>query len=246
MSMGVLNGKYAVVTGGAKGIGAAVAARFVKEGAAGVAILDYDLPLAQKTGAALGEGVLVLACDVADKESVKAAFAKVYEAFGRIDILVNNAGITGDAMFHKMTDEQWERVLRVNLDGTYYCTKQVVGPMREQAYGKIINLASAAADGNAGQANYSASKAGIIGLTKTLARELAGKNITVNVLTPTMIETDIILTVPEENLQMIKQMNPSRRLGTADEVAGVILFLASDDSSYVNGAVIPVNGASRT
>ena len=238
-----LSGKYAIVTGGGKGIGAAIVKRFIAEQAAGVAILEYDEALARKTADEIGGNVIAIKCDVSKEDQVKAAVDKVLEAFGRIDILVNNAGITRDVMFHKMTDDQWRQVMSVNLDGVYYCCKFVVPLMREQGYGKIVNLSSSSANGNAGQANYSATKAAIIGLTKTLAKELAPKNITVNAIAPAMIDTDMMRGVPPEILEKYIKGIPARRLGTVDELAAAAYFLASDDSSFVNGIVLPVNGA---
>ena len=244
--MADLKGKFAVVTGGGKGIGAAIVKRFIAEQAAGVAILEYDEALARKTADEIGGNVIAIKCDVSKEDQVKAAVDKVLEAFGRIDILVNNAGITRDVMFHKMTDDQWRQVMSVNLDGVYYCCKFVVPLMREQGYGKIVNLSSSSANGNAGQANYSATKAAIIGLTKTLAKELAAQGITVNAITPAMIDTDMMRGVPPEILEKYIKGIPARRLGTVDELAAAAYFLASDDSSFVNGIVLPVNGATMT
>lgn len=244
--MSNLNGKYAIVTGAAKGIGAAVAKRFMQEGAAGVAIFDYDEATAKKTAEAIGGNVIVFKCDVSDSENVKDCVQKTLEAFGRIDILINNAGITQDAMFHKMTDEQWDRVLNINLNGTYNCTKYVVPGMRNQKYGKIVNISSSSAYGNAGQANYSATKAGIIGFTKTLCKELAGRNITVNAIAPSNIATDMLNTIPDHIKAVAMMMSPIHRYGTVDELAATVLFLASDDSSYVNGVVLDVNGGMFT
>ena len=244
--MSNLKGKYAIVTGGGKGIGAGIAKKFVEEQAAGVAILDYDFELAKKTAAELGGNVLPVKCDVSDESQVKAAMETVLAAFGRIDILVNNAGIIRDAMFHKMTDDQWFQVINVNLNGTYYCCKHVVPLMREQNYGKIINISSYSANGNVGQTNYSASKAAIEGFTKSLAKESARKNITVNAIEPCGIDTDMQRSIPEANLRGLIASMPTQRLGDVSELAGAVFFLASDDSSFVNGVVLPVNGAFRT
>ncbi len=241
-----VNGKYAVVTGGGKGIGAAIVKRLVAEGAAGVAIFDYDAELAQKTAAEIGGNVMVCGCDVSRDDQVKAAVEAAVAVFGRIDILVNNAGVTRDVMFHKMTDQQWGQVMDINLNGLFYCCKHVVPLMRGQGSGKIVNLSSSSANGNAGQANYSASKAGIIGFTKALAKELGPKNITVNAIAPAMIDTDMMRGVPEEILKTYVTMIPARRLGTVDELAAAALFLSSDDSSFVNGIVLPVNGGMFT
>ena len=244
--MPALRGKTAIVTGGARGIGAAIVKRFVAEGAAAVVIFDYDEQVAQTTASAIGENVYALKCDVSSSESVGACVAQAMEKLGRIDILVNNAGITKDAMFHKMSDEQWHQVLDVNLDGTYNCCKYVVPIMREQKYGKIVNLSSSSADGNVGQANYSASKAAIEGFTKTLCKELASKNITVNAIAPANIATEMLATIPDHIKAMAMYISPIHRYGMPEELASVALFLASDNSSYVNGAVIPVNGGMFT
>lgn len=244
--MASLNGKYAVVTGGGKGIGAAIVKRFIQEGAAGVAIWDYDTELAKKTAEKIGGNIIALSCDVSGDDQVQAAVDETLSVFGRIDILVNNAGITRDVMFHKMTDDQWNRVLDVNLNGLYYCCKHVVPLMREQNYGKIVNLSSSSADGNVGQANYAATKAGIIGFTKTLAKELGAMNITANAIAPAMIDTEMMRSVPEHLLKFYMTMIPARRLGSVDELAAGALFLASDDSSFVNGIVLPVNGGMFT
>lgn len=246
MSNTNLRGKYAIVTGGGQGLGAAMVKRFIAEEAAGVAILDYNLEKAQAVAAEVGGNILAIACDVSKEEQVKAAIAQVLAAFGRIDILVNNAGIIRDAMFHKMSDDQWNQVINVNLNGLYYCCKHVVPLMREQCYGKIINVSSTSAYGNAGQCNYSATKAAIEGFTKSLAKEGARKNITVNAIAPAHIDTEMQRSVPADILEQSIKRNPSQRLGTPDELASVVMFLASDDSSYVNGVVIPVCGGYRT
>lgn len=244
--MSNLAGKFAVITGGGKGIGAAAVKRFIAEQAAGVAIWDYDAELTQKTAAEVGGNVIAIPCDVSKDDQVKAAFEQTLAAFGRIDILVNNAGITRDAMFHKMTDAQWDAVIGINLYGVYHCCKYVVPAMREWGYGKIVNLASSSAYGNAGQANYSATKGAVISLTKTLAKELAAKNITVNAIAPAMIDTDMMRGIPADILTKYIGAVPAKRLGTVDELASVVLFLASDDSSFVNGIVLDVNGGTHT
>lgn len=241
-----LKGKFAIVTGGGQGLGAAMVKRFIEEQAAGVAILDYNLENAQATAKELGGNIIAIACDVSKEEQVKAAIDQVLAAFGRIDILVNNAGIIRDSMFHKMSDDQWNQVVNVNLNGLYYCCKYVVPLMRAQCYGKIINVSSTSANGNAGQCNYSATKAAVEGFTKTLAKESARKNITVNALAPAHIDTEMQRSVPADILERSIKSNPSQRLGTPEELASVAFFLASDDSSYVNGVVIPVCGGHRT
>ena len=240
--MADLKGKFAVVTGGGKGIGAAIAKRFIQEQAAGVAIWDYDGELAVQTAAALGSRAVAVRCDVSSAAQAAEATAATLAAFGRIDILVNNAGITRDAQFCSMTEDQWDSVLHINLDGPFYCCKQIVPLMREQGYGKIVNISSSSANGNFGQANYAASKAGLLGLTKTLAKELAAQGITVNAITPAMIDTDMMRGVPPEILEKYIKGIPARRLGTVDELAAAAYFLASDDSSFITGATLPVNG----
>ena len=242
-----LRNKYAVVTGGAKGIGAAVVKRFVQEGASGVAILDYDQAAAEQTAAQYPDcRMLALRCDVSDQGSVQSCMEAVLEAFGRIDILVNNAGICRDAMFTKMSDENWDKVLKTNLYGTYYCSRAAVPAMIAQGYGKIVNISSSAAHGNVGQANYSASKAAILGFTKTLARELAAKGITVNAVSPCFIETEMMNGIPEELTKVMLRMIPMHRMGSADELASAVLFLSSDDSRFVTGIELPVNGGMFT
>ena len=234
------------MTGGGQGLGAAMVKRFIAEQAAGVAILDYNLEKARAVAEEIGGNIIAIACDVSKEEQVKTAIDQVLAAFGRIDILVNNAGIIRDAMFHKMSDDQWNQVVNVNLNGLYYCCKHVVPLMRAQNYGKIINVSSTSANGNAGQCNYSATKAAIEGFTKSLAKESARKNITVNAIAPAHIDTEMQRSVPAEILERSIKSNPSQRLGSPDELASVVMFLASDDSSYVNGVVIPVCGGYRT
>ncbi len=240
-TMGKLTGKFAVVTGAGKGIGRAIAERFLEDDAQGVAILDYDFELAQASAKELdptGERVIAVKCNVASQEDVNAAFAIIFEKFGRVDILVNNAGITRDAMFHKMTDAQARMVLDVNFYGTFYCCQAVIPGMREREYGKIINISSTSAFGNIGQTNYAASKAAIDGFTRTLALESARKNITVNSIAPGMIETDILKTIPQDIMQQKINNVPAKRLGQPSEIASVASFLASDDSSWVTGNCI--------
>ena len=244
--MSNLAGKFAIVTGAGKGIGAAIAKRFVQEQAAGVAIWEFDEALAKKTAEEIGGNVIVCKCDVSNRENVKAAYDATIKAFGRVDILINNAGITKDCMYHKMTDAQWDAVINVNLTGIYNCTKVVIQGMRDQEYGKIVNLASTSAWGNVGQANYAATKAGIIGFTKTLGKESARKNITVNAIAPGFIDTDMMRAIPADQLEAKMKAHPANRLGSVDELAAVAFFLASDDSSWVNGECIVASGASRT
>ena len=239
--MGKLTGKYAVVTGAGKGIGRAIAQRFLEDDVAGVAIFEMDIELAQNTAREMdptGERVIAVHCDVSKQDNVNAAFAQVFEKFGRVDILVNNAGITRDAMFHKMTVDQAKLVMDVHFFGTFYCCQAVIPGMREREYGKIINISSTSAFGNIGQSNYSAAKSAIDGFTRTLALESARKNITVNSIAPGMVDTDILKTIPENIMAQKIAATPAQRLGQPSEIASVASFLASDDSSWVTGNCI--------
>lgn len=239
-----LEDKVAVVTGAARGIGAGIAKRLKEEGAV-VAVLDMDQEQAEEIARELdptGEKVFAMKCNVADKKEVDKVFGSVIEKYGKVDILVNNAGITRDAIFHKMTKEQWDTVINVNLTSMFNTCQAVVPKMREQKYGKIVNVASSSAWGNAGQANYGASKAGVMGLTRTLAKELGRYNVTVNAIAPGLIETDMTRAMPKEIFDQAAAMIPRGTYGQPSEVAGVVSFLSSDDSSFVNGVCIHVNG----
>lgn len=243
--MSNLSGKYAVVTGGSRGIGAAIVKRFLADGAAGVAILEWDYDSAKELASKLdptGEKVLALNCDVSKEEQVAEAINAAMDKFGTIDILVNNAGITRDSMFHKMAKEAWDAVINVNLYGTYHTCKYVVPIMREKRYGRIVNIASISAFGNVGQANYSATKGAIISFTNTLAMEGGLKNITANCIAPGFINTDMYQAVPPEIIEEHKKMVPMKRLGDPEEVAGVASFLASDDASYTTAQCLIVSG----
>jgi NAD(P)-dependent dehydrogenase (short-subunit alcohol dehydrogenase family) len=240
-------GKVAVVTGAARGIGEAIAKRFVDDQVEGLALIDLDQASIEETAQKLdptGKRVAGFACNIADREDVARVFAEILSRFGKVDILVNNAGITRDAMFHKMTDDQWDSVLKVNLDGIYNTCKQVVPGMREQNYGKIVNLASVSAFGNVGQTNYGASKAAVIGFTKCLAREIARNNCTVNAIAPSYVDTDMLRAVPDNVMAKFIEAIPARRLAQPSEIASVVAFLSSDDSSFVNGECIVVSGGS--
>lgn len=248
--MGKLDGKYAVVTGAAKGIGKAIAAKFLEEGAAGIAILDYIYELAEKTARELdpeGAKTLPLRCDVADAAQTEAAAKQALEKFGRVDILVNNAGVIQDSMFHKMEDSQWFDVIDINLHGPRNMAKFILPFMRKQNAGSIVNIASISAFGLvAGQSNYSASKAGLIGFTKALAKESAPKGIRVNSISPGYIDTDILKAIPPNLLEESTKQLPMGRMGTPAEVANVAAFLACDESSYLSGQNIIVSGAATT
>ncbi len=191
-----------------------------------------------------GNHAVALACNVADRKEVNEVFNEILQLSGRVDILVNNAGITRDSMFHKMNDNQWDEVINVNLTGMYNCCKVVVDGMRRQKYGKIVNLASVSAFGNIGQTNYGASKGGVIGFTKCLAKELARNNCTVNAIAPSYINTEMLQAVPEKVMQKFIDAIPMNRLGTPEELAAVAAFLSSDDASFVTGECIVVSGGS--
>jgi 3-oxoacyl-[acyl-carrier protein] reductase len=242
--VGKLTDKIAVVTGAAQGIGAKIVERLLGDGAKVVA-LDINLEKLEETVRQIdetGERVLAMKCNVSERSDVNDTFAKVYEKLGKIDILVNNAGITRDAFFHKMSPEQWESVMNVNLNSMFYTCQAVIPQMRAQEYGKIVNISSTSSWGNMGQANYSAAKAGVIGLTRTLAKESGIKNITVNAIAPGQIDTDMTKDLPEQIKTMALLLTPAGRMGDPSEVASVVSFLSSDDSSFVNGECISVSG----
>ncbi|WP_303969198.1 3-oxoacyl-ACP reductase FabG [Sporosarcina ureae] len=242
--MGKLVDKIAVVTGAAQGIGEKIAERLLDDGAT-VIILDVNFEKLERTASALdasGEKVHPMKCNVTDPEDVATTFSAIYEKFDKVDILVNNAGITRDSFFHKMTSEQWHSVLDVNLSSMFYTCQAVIPPMRAQQYGKIVNVSSSSSWGNMGQANYSASKAGVLGLTRTLAKENGSKKITVDAIAPGQINTDMTKDLPEDVKKMATMLTPAGRMGDPAEVASVVSFLTSDDSSFVNGECISVSG----
>lgn len=240
-----LQGKYCVVTGAGKGIGKAIVKRFLDEQAERIAILEWDLALAEATARELdpsGEKIIAIGCNVADSKKVEIAINQVIENFGRIDVLVNNAGIARDSIFHKMTDEAWHSVIDVNLNGVYNLCKFVVPIMRAQCSGSIINLASTSLLGNPGQANYAASKAALQGFTRTLAKELGRKNVRMNCIAPGYIDTEMMRSVGEKILTEMISTLPTQRLGTPEEVASIAAFLATDDSSWISGQTIFASG----
>lgn len=240
-----LEGKYCIVTGAGKGIGKAIAKRFIEEQAAGVAILEWDLEVAEATAKELdptGKKVIAVQCNVADSDMVKAAIEQTVATFGRIDVLINNAGVTRDRIFHKMTDEEWYTVININLNGMYNMCKFVVPLMREQESGAIINISSTSLMGNPGQANYSATKAAMQGFTRTMAKELGRKNVRMNCIAPGYIDTDMMRAVGEEKYQSAIARHPMNRMADPDEIATVAAFLCTDDSSWVSGQTIMVSG----
>jgi NAD(P)-dependent dehydrogenase (short-subunit alcohol dehydrogenase family) len=243
-----LKDKVAIVTGAGRGIGEAIALLFAEEGA-NVVVNDVNEADAKSTAEEIkgrGRQAKAVIGSVTVQGVVQRMVDTAVQEFGTLDILVNNAGIIRDARLHKMTEEQWDRVIEVNLKGAFLCTQCAARVMREKRYGKIINLSSAMWKGNPGQLNYSAAKAGIIGLTRTAAKELAPKGINVNAIAPGLILTDMLKSTPPAILeQMQKNLAatvPLNRLGLPRDVANVALFLASDESSYVTGEVISCDG----
>jgi 3-oxoacyl-(acyl-carrier-protein) reductase len=239
-----LQGKVALVTGAGRGIGKGIAMKLAKEGAS-VVISDIDLNNANEAVSeieAIGGKALGVQGNIATREDVEKMFNAAIEKFGTVDILVCNAGINRDGMLHKLSDEQWNSVIAVNLTGTFYCVQTAAKLMREKKYGRIINISSASWLGNVGQANYAASKAGIVGLTKTAARELAAKGVTANAICPGFIETDMTRGVPEKVWDIMISKIPAGKAGKPEDVANLIAFLASDEASYITGEVINVGG----
>mgnify|MGYP001578503771 CR=1 FL=1 len=238
-------GKIALVTGAAQGIGRTIADLLAARGA-GVVVADIQQEAAASTAAQIaahGTRTLGLSANVADGESVKEMVSQALSSMGRIDILVNNAGITRDNLLVRMKDDEWNAVLNVNLKGAFLCTQAVIRSMSKQRYGRIINIASiVGVMGNAGQANYAASKAGLIGFSKTVAREYAERGVTVNAVAPGFIDTAMTQALPEEARKTLMAQIPMGRLGTVDDVALAVSFLASDDASYMTGQVLHVNG----
>jgi 3-oxoacyl-[acyl-carrier protein] reductase len=240
-----LKDKVALVTGGARGIGRAIALLFAREGADTV-IWDVNTAEAEKTCQeieALGRKSLAQSVDVTDYKKAEEATNKTLDKLGKVDILVNNAGITKDGLLLRMGDSEWDAVLSVNLKGTFNCTKVLSRSMIKQRAGRIINIASIIGIiGNAGQANYAASKAGIIALTKTAAKELASRGINVNAVAPGFIQTEMTAKLPDELKEKMKQAIPLARFGLPDDVASACLFLAGAESSYITGQTIVVDG----
>jgi len=237
--------KVAIITGGGSGIGRATALRFAEEGAK-VIVWDINLDEAEKTveeikgAGGTGKAYKV---DVTDRKQIEDTVNSILEEFHKIDILINNAGITMDATLMKMTEEQWDRVIDINLKGTFNCGQIIAKHMAQRESGVILNAASVVGlYGNFGQTNYAASKWGVIGMTKTWAKELGKKNIRVNAVAPGFISTPMVEKMPENVLNMMKEKALLRRLGTPEEVANAYLFLASDEASFITGAVLSVDG----
>jgi len=240
--VGQLDGLVALVTGGSRGIGREICKLFASEGAR-VMVVDVALEGARETAGICGENALAFKMDVSNAEEVEKVVEEIVSAAGKIDILVNNAGITRDNLLLRMSDEEWDTVIAVNLRGVFLCTRAVAREMLRQRSGSIINISSVSGlHGNAGQANYSASKAGIVGLTKTAAKELASRNIRVNAVAPGFIRTEMTEVLPQKVKDSALAGIPLKRFGEAGDVAKAILFLASPSSSYITGQVIVVDG----
>ena len=240
-----LEGKIALVTGAAQGIGRAIALLLAQKGA-DIVVSDINLEKAEEMAKeieAVGRKGMAIKVDVANTDDVERMIEAILEQFGQIDILVNNAGIARDKLILRMTEEDWDAVLNVNLKGTFNCTKAVIKHMSKQRKGKIVNIASVVGEmGNVGQANYSASKAGVIGFTKTIAREFAQRGINVNAIAPGYIETPMTEVLTEKVKEELRRMIPMERLGRPEDVAQAVLFLVSETSSYITGQVLNVNG----
>jgi 3-oxoacyl-[acyl-carrier protein] reductase len=242
----IRDGRVAIVTGGGRGIGRAVAVRLAKEGA-NVAITYRSNDAAAEEAAeevrAAGAQSEIFQGDVATPEDVAALFEGVGEALGRVEILVNNAGLTRDNLMMRMKESEFDEVLRTNLKGTYLCTRAALRPMIRARWGRIVNISSVVGlVGNAGQANYAASKAGIIGFTKSVAREVAQRGITANVVAPGYVETELTQSLTDDIKDQIKSKVPAGRFAEAEEVAGVVAFLAGEDAGYVTGQTLAVDG----
>jgi 3-oxoacyl-[acyl-carrier protein] reductase len=252
--MGKLDGQVAFVTGAGRGIGAATALRLAEDGAR-VVLADIDPEGCKQVATEIekaGSEALAVSCNVAEREMVEAAFQQTIELFGRVDILVNNAGVLRDNLLFKMSDDDWETVMNVHLKGAFLCSRAAQVQMVKQRYGRIISLSSTSALGNRGQSNYSTAKAGLQGLTRTLAIELGPFGITANAVAPGFIDTEMTRATarrqghdPEQVIEMASKSIPVRRVGQPRDVANVICFLASEESSYVSGQIIYVAGGPR-
>ena len=237
--------RVALVTGASRGIGRAIALTLCRGGFDVVAAspqIEQNEPFAEEIRAA-NDSAMTVNLDVTSPESIKATFARVLAAKNRIDVLVNNAGITRDGLAVRMKPADWDQVLKINLNGAFLCTQAALPSMMKNRWGRIVNITSVVGQaGSAGQANYAASKAGLIGLTKALAQEMASRSITVNAVAPGYIDTDMTKVLPEDVRQKILASVPLGRMGTADDVAAAVKFLASEEAGYITGQVIAVNG----
>jgi len=240
-----MNGHTAIITGAGRGIGKAIGETLARNGV-NIVVVDVDLGMANDAASdleKLGIRSIGLKADVSSASDVSGLFEHALKEFGKIEILVNNAGITRDGLLMRMKEEDWDAVMNINLKGTFLCSKEAVKVMAKQRYGRIINIASVVAFmGNPGQANYSASKAGIVGLTKTIAKEYASRALTVNAVAPGFISTAMTDALPENVKQEMMKAIPMSRFGTAQDVANAVSFFASPESGYITGQVIHVNG----
>lgn len=239
-----LKDKIAVVTGGSRGLGKAIAQKFLEEGAVVIitATKEETLHKTAEELSSLGK-IEGFRMDVSKFADVQETIGNIIEKYGRVDILINNAGITADAQLLKMTEEQFDSVIAVNLKGVFSCAKAVAGKMAENGYGRIINISSVTAhNGNFGQTNYTASKAGVIAMTQTWAKELGKKGITVNAVAPGYTLTEMVEAVPEKAIDAIKEKTPVKRLGKPEEIAAACVYLSSDEAAFVTGAVLKVDG----
>jgi len=237
--------KTALVTGAARGIGKSIARKLFENGSTVILVDLLDNELREACGDISGdsmERIEGLPCDISDPESVASLFKQVKQKYGCLDILVNNAGITRDNIFLRMSIDQWQKVIDVNLTGTFLCCRYGAALLRKSSQGRIINISSVAARGNPGQANYSASKAGVIGLTKTLALELARYKITVNAVAPGFVETEMTQSIPEKAREQWMNKIPAGRPGCVDDIADAVIFLASDTAAYITGVILGVDG----
>ena len=241
-----LDGKIALVTGASKGIGAAIALRLAERGARVAVNYNTSEGLAEQVAASIrdaGSDALTVRADVSDLPQVTAMVERIADDWGAVDILVNNAGIIGDSLLVRMTDEAWGQVIATNLNGTFYCTRSVLRAMVRKRWGRIVNISSVVGiRGNAGQANYSASKAGVLGFTKSLAKEVATRNITVNAVTPGYIRTDTVNVLPQHLKDRIMTWIPQGHFGEVDDIAHIVAFIASEKAKYMTGQVISVDG----
>lgn len=231
-----------VITGASRGIGRGLAEAFAKEGAK-VACVATSEAGASATAAAIGNGARAYACEVSNAESVEQLFNKVQEDLGNPAVLINNAGIARDTLILRMKDEDWDKVLEVNLKGAFLCIRAATRPMMKARYGRIVNISSIIGQtGAAGQANYAASKAGLFGLTMSVAKELGSRGITCNAIAPGFIETDMTESLPPEMKEFVQKTAPAGRLGTPADVAAAVLFLASPEAAYITGQALTVDG----